>query len=56
MMSLKEASSKSRTEASANGWQEKEGGPHDQYIYLIVSTIASLPIASNRVLYSPYQS
>ena len=45
MMSLDEASSKSRTETSANGWQEKEGGPHDQHIYLTISALAFLPIA-----------
>ena len=45
MMSLDEASSKSRTETSANEWQEKEGGPHYQHIYLIVSALAFLPIA-----------
>ena len=37
MMSLDEASSNPRTETSANGWQEKEGGPHYQHIYITVS-------------------
>lgn len=50
VVSLYEMSLKSRTETSANWWQEMEGGCHHQHTYLSTSALTLLRNASNQRL------
>lgn len=53
MVSLYDMSLKSRTETSANWWQEMEGGCHHQHTYFSTSALTLCRKASNQRLKNP---